>query len=508
MREYSTEEIRRRVAQFKTEPDGRDLDLAESGAVNADVQLLAEDADLRRLTGVNLCGTGIDNDALTFLQGFRWLRELWLDDTRVDDGGLKHLANLPALVELSLGRTDVCGEGLSFLSGDGARLRMLNLRGARNVTNEGLRHLKGLRLLRILDLSTTIAGDATLEYVASLSNLMQLYLNGTQITDPGLRHLHGLSLMELGLNETRVGDEGIHHLSHMRSLRRVGLHRSKITDDGLKAVAELHALRALRLAYVSGISDRGMEYLARLSSLSFLDLCETGVGDAGLGWLCGLRSLRELNIAATEVTDTFFEKLATSAGEGKHGSRGLGAALVKLVISGTDIGDKGIGALAAMRQLQHLEMEDCRYVTKISPLRTLLPGNGGSLRRLSVFGCQAIPKEAWEHNEPESVLDAAEAGSANAVRGMDAVEDKDFLLEILEAIYHRVEKPVTSQTLIRHLKKNVRPKFKWREAYYKRIRVLIDPLGLVSRSKMVLSLTSKGTATLRQFRPQLFQSSD
>ncbi|MGH2731460.1 MAG: hypothetical protein ACRDJG_00655, partial [Actinomycetota bacterium] len=71
--------------------------------------------------------------------------------------------------------------------------------------------LRGLRMLRSLDLW------------------------GTEVGDGGLVHLKHLpNLSELDLGETRIGDGALDHLSEMSSLRRLQLGESNLSEAALE----------------------------------------------------------------------------------------------------------------------------------------------------------------------------------------------------------------------------------------------------------------------------------
>lgn len=92
------------------------------------------------------------------------------------------------------------------------RILDLDLEGTQ-VTDAGLAHLKGLTNLKSLDLYYTRVTDAGLVHLKGLKNLEWLRLEGTQVTDAGLVHLKGLTkLQTLSLYSTQVTPEGVKDL--------------------------------------------------------------------------------------------------------------------------------------------------------------------------------------------------------------------------------------------------------------------------------------------------------
>ena len=79
-----------------------------------------------------------------------------------------------------------------------------------------------------------LVDDATLTRVAEHASLKRLYLNGTKITDAGLRHLTGLKeLHSLSLANTTIGDSGLKELEGLSALRKLDVQHTQVTADGV-----------------------------------------------------------------------------------------------------------------------------------------------------------------------------------------------------------------------------------------------------------------------------------
>jgi hypothetical protein len=75
-----------------------------------------------------------------------------------------------------------------------------------------------------------------------------LILDGTKITDDGMKHLSRLrNLTRLGLSGTNVGDQGLVHLAKLTNLEVLRLNDTKVTDAGLVRLTHLNRLRRLSL---------------------------------------------------------------------------------------------------------------------------------------------------------------------------------------------------------------------------------------------------------------------
>jgi hypothetical protein len=113
------------------------------------------------------------------------------------------------------------------------------------VDDRQLRHLAGLRGLRLLDLSGTRVTGPGLVHLQALDGLESLHLWDTAVNDEALPLIGRLvSLRHLGLGNTRVTDSGIVHLSRLSNLRVLQLWGTEVTGEGL---AHLHQLRGLEM---------------------------------------------------------------------------------------------------------------------------------------------------------------------------------------------------------------------------------------------------------------------
>jgi Leucine-rich repeat (LRR) protein len=116
------------------------------------------------------------------------------------------------------------------------------------VSDEGLKHLSGLTSLQKLWLQNTQISDEGLKHLNSMSNLIWLYLDNTQVSDEGLKSLTSLAnLSWLALNDTQISNEGLKHLSDLTNLEILELQNTQVTDEGVKELQK--ALPGCRIAY-------------------------------------------------------------------------------------------------------------------------------------------------------------------------------------------------------------------------------------------------------------------
>lgn len=180
-----------------------------------------------------------DND-LKEMQRFKNLTGLQLDFSKgVTDAGLEHLASLKNLTRLHLEETGVKGPGVEKLIAVLPRLDILGLE-SRQMTDEILRRLRKNGKLHGL---IHLAGGPGPDYgsVDSDEKIRVLILRGSQVTDVGLKELRGLNnLTRLDLRFTRVTDTGLNHLQEFKKLAQLNLTDTGVTDAGVEQFRKAH----------------------------------------------------------------------------------------------------------------------------------------------------------------------------------------------------------------------------------------------------------------------------
>ena len=142
------------------------------------------------------------------LARMRFLRELDLSGTQIDDNGLRHIRNLTRLERIDLGNTPVNGRLLNHLQGMN-RLKELDMEDS-SVGNTGMEHLKNVTSLETLNLGGTNVSDRGVHSLATLPRLETLSLRGTRVTGDALdaldaaHALRSLNLQDTDINPLRV----------------------------------------------------------------------------------------------------------------------------------------------------------------------------------------------------------------------------------------------------------------------------------------------------------------
>jgi hypothetical protein len=224
------------------------------------------------------------------------LQHLLLDNcAELSDHSLSHLSSLRLQrldLAFHLGYSEITNKGIANMKGLGKTLKILRL-GCRNVTDEGLVHLKDFNVLEELDLFTS------------------------GITGSGLRHLKKLPIRSIelgyegGYEEEQEEDEfeptdeglglaGFSETSSFQSLERFRIKQGgKVTDAGVSHLGKLTALTCLEFDWCGEITGEFFENfpssaLSALKRISFTDC--SGLTDRGIKLLCGIKSLDHLTV--------------------------------------------------------------------------------------------------------------------------------------------------------------------------------------------------------------------
>lgn len=128
---------------------------------------------------------------------------------------------------------------------------------------------RGLRV----DLGETRVTNSDLRQIRWYRGMHFLSLQGTLVTDTGMRYLDGLETLDaLWLCETAVTNKGLVHLKGCPDLRSLGVSGRGITDRGLRMLAGCRRLQFLFLSNTK-TTRKGQQWLKR--ALPDLDITVT-----------------------------------------------------------------------------------------------------------------------------------------------------------------------------------------------------------------------------------------
>ena len=328
---------------------------------DAGIASLSALKELKRLSvysGVDVTGTGLRE-----LARLPKLSELYLLTPSINAEGFAAAATLPHLKVFSISTSDLPPAAFAPLE-KMTSLERLSLYDDKAPLDDSVAaYLAKLTELRELGLFDTKLTDAGLAHLRGLTNLRSLLISKGIFTDVGLGYLKSLrELRKLSLSaELDASDEGIKNLAGMVHLTELQLPGKRITDEGLIALAKMTDLRSLNLEK-SQIQGPGLEHVRGLAKLRKLDLGKTLIGDAELPRLAQFPALEDLNLQVTSVSDTGMESLGKLTN------------LKTLMLTSTKVTDAGLDQLAGLKKLQILHVEGTE-VTKEGQerLKKLLP---------------------------------------------------------------------------------------------------------------------------------------
>jgi hypothetical protein len=198
-----------RVRLFINEGHVASVMLLDGDAARLDAALAA----LPELKELSFTDAKLPAAGLPCLKGMRRLAALSFYDCDVDDDGLASVKGCTTLKHLIFfGCRGPTARGLAHF----AALENVELFQMRREDepkdlpplDDGLRHLKGMKKLKSLNLQGQRVGDAGLAHLGALTGLEELYLSGDHITAAGLKHLEGLQeLRRFWLYHSHIPDE-------------------------------------------------------------------------------------------------------------------------------------------------------------------------------------------------------------------------------------------------------------------------------------------------------------
>lgn len=177
-------------------------------------------AQLQNLQSVSLWGTNVSDADITRLLPLKHLLSIDLSYTNVTGDVLPTLSQMPELVMINLEGCEVADKHLERLS-EFDRLNTLRL-AKTHVTDKGLRHIRGLDNLTHLDLSSCEISDEGLRSMGHLPAIQHLWLSKTiryglddksDLTDACVDYIASLTtLIDLQIADSRLTEAGLNRL--------------------------------------------------------------------------------------------------------------------------------------------------------------------------------------------------------------------------------------------------------------------------------------------------------
>jgi hypothetical protein len=149
----------------------------------------------------------------------------------------------------------------------------------------------------------TDAGVAMLNSKMGKVRLEQLDLRGNALTDAAIRDISCLkSLRRLTLISNQFTDAGVAELAKLPHLAELTL-SGKITNAGLAELGNVPTLKEVVLFECAAIDDEGMRLLAeRCQSLTKVWISDSEITDKGIENLSAMKSLKTVIVTSVKVT--------------------------------------------------------------------------------------------------------------------------------------------------------------------------------------------------------------
>ncbi|MDO4549939.1 MAG: hypothetical protein Q4C96_01650 [Planctomycetia bacterium] len=364
------ETLNRLMATYKTDDSGKIVffDLTNQPCTNEDLEKLSKLSDVQEC---KIYGANLKPGGAAVIKRLTSCKKLSIENTDFVDEDMAVLAEMPWVEELTLRRNTYLGtETIKYISklpklrnlvllygifGDDAihelkevkTLRLLDLRGCADITDNGLTVLKDLPNLIVLKIRCTSVTNNGIENIRGKKMRTFDIQDSQTFDDQGINILldMGNSLTELTIMRCiAVSNDGIKKLSILKKIKKLNLRGNYINCDALEACQNMNDLELLCLSETY-VGNAGMKFLENLKKLKTLDLWNTTVTDEGLDSIQKITSLNSLNLMGTQITDAGIKKLT-----------GL-TSLTTLNLDNTSITNEAVETLSQMKHLKKLSIK-------------------------------------------------------------------------------------------------------------------------------------------------------
>src|SRR5687768_6620346 len=257
------------------------------------------------LTGVS-GGNLIGDDDLEIISRLDEITSLNLDGSkRLTDNGLRHLARMPQLRELTMGG-ELTDRGLEAL-GHLRELRVFNMYWRGNITDRGVENLRFCEQLEGVDLLGCNVGDGAIAALTGKQNL-RLFKTGRNVTDDGLA-----LLQQFPAFKTWQGEEPQFGLMSFSAEPTNLLIDGPFTGKGLESMRGLDGVAGLSFFWhTKRLRGDDLQCLDTLSNLAFLGCHDELCDDDAMRHIAAMPKLRMLMGQGANASDKGFEELSRS----------------------------------------------------------------------------------------------------------------------------------------------------------------------------------------------------
>jgi hypothetical protein len=173
--------------------------------------------------------------------------------------------------------------------------------------DEVMQYFENLPHVFDLSLSNGNLRDGDLRYIASLTSLKNLWINGNPITGTGFKHLLNLKrLAWIDLVDCPINDDGMEVIANFPHFEKLALLKTMITDDGVDQLRKVASIKILNLDGIdrtnnSRITDHSVETLCKIAGLNAVDLRYTLVTADGIQRLSELKPSLDISCLSSQA---------------------------------------------------------------------------------------------------------------------------------------------------------------------------------------------------------------
>jgi Leucine-rich repeat (LRR) protein len=239
------------------------------------------------VTAVDLRSSWVTDSDIPVLARMPDLKRLDLSLTRISDRGLRTLRTAQGIEELNLYFTEQLGDEGAAVLRNWKHLKRLNLRGTK-ITDSTLEILGSMPAIEWLDIGWAQITDTGLDHLSTLTHLRWLTMGGNKLTDTALQFLRQMPQLEYldiggtqrtdsGLWSVSLNDAGAQAIASVSELRELRLNGTNITGRQLAMLKGLGKLERLSLQGCKRLRDDTAGVLAEFKQLRTVDLKDSGV---------------------------------------------------------------------------------------------------------------------------------------------------------------------------------------------------------------------------------------
>lgn len=200
------------------------------------------------LREIDLHGTSITSKCMTELSELPRLEYLEISSTKIDASAVGDILRMEHLVEIGLSNTLLTNQSIGDLSTHSG-IKSISLSGTL-ISNDSFAAFLARPLLRKMIVSDTNIGHGELLLQYEGSNLNELWLGGTSITDHDLFQIleKHRRIRHLYLRDTLVTNRVCIQLSNMPALKTLSVAGTQIDNDGLLLLAKSKTMTRLSIS--------------------------------------------------------------------------------------------------------------------------------------------------------------------------------------------------------------------------------------------------------------------